>query len=95
MCAQCVDGCLLLVDALEGPMPQTRYVLQCALKAGLHPIVVFNKCDREGGGCPTAQQVLPPKLHWPRAGSREELYFLVTRCNLFANCFSAHWRGGE
>ena len=30
-------------------MPQTRYVLQCALRAGLHPIVVFNKCDREGG----------------------------------------------
>jgi hypothetical protein len=48
---QCVDGCLLLVDALEGPMPQTRYVLQCALRAGLHPIVVFNKCDREGGEC--------------------------------------------
>ena len=46
---QCVDGCLLLVDALEGPMPQTRYVLQCALRAGLNPIVVFNKCDREGG----------------------------------------------
>jgi len=41
------DGCLLLVDAVEGPMPQTRYVLQQALKNGLHPIVVINKIDRE------------------------------------------------
>jgi GTP-binding protein len=44
---QTVDGCLLVVDASEGPMPQTRYVLQCALRAGLRPIVVFNKCDRD------------------------------------------------
>ncbi len=40
------DGCLLLVDALEGPMPQTRFVLQKALEIGLRPIVVVNKCDR-------------------------------------------------
>ena len=43
-----VDGALLLVDACEGPMPQTRYVLQKALARGLSPIVVLNKCDREG-----------------------------------------------
>ncbi len=40
------DGCLLLVDALEGPMPQTRFVLAKALDLGLKPIVVINKCDR-------------------------------------------------
>ncbi|MBI2852769.1 MAG: translational GTPase TypA [Chloroflexi bacterium] len=40
------DGCLLLVDAVEGPMPQTRYVLQQALARGLKPIVVINKIDR-------------------------------------------------
>lgn len=40
------DGCLLLVDAADGPMPQTRFVLRKALAAGLSPIVVVNKMDR-------------------------------------------------
>jgi len=40
------DGCLLVVDAFEGPMPQTRFVLGKALEAGLKPVVVVNKCDR-------------------------------------------------
>ena len=40
------DGCLLLVDAFEGPMPQTRFVLQKALQIGLRPIVVVNKVDK-------------------------------------------------
>ena len=40
------DGCLLLVDSVEGPMPQTKYVLRQALKRGLKPIVVINKTDR-------------------------------------------------
>ncbi|MDD7251090.1 MAG: translational GTPase TypA [Prevotellaceae bacterium] len=40
------DGCLLLVDAFEGPMPQTRFVLEKALKIGLKPIVVINKVDK-------------------------------------------------
>ena len=40
------DGCLLLVDAFEGPMPQTRFVLQKALEIGLKPIVVVNKVDK-------------------------------------------------
>ncbi len=40
------DGALLLVDAFEGPMPQTRFVLGKALEAGLKPLVVINKCDR-------------------------------------------------
>ena len=40
------DGCLLLVDAFEGPMPQTRFVLQKAIQLGLKPIVVINKVDK-------------------------------------------------
>ena len=43
-----VDGVLLLVDAVEGPMPQTRFVTQKALALGLKPIVVVNKVDRPG-----------------------------------------------
>ncbi len=42
-----VDGCLLLVDAAEGPMPQTRFVLRKAIELGLKPIVVVNKIDRQ------------------------------------------------
>ncbi len=41
------DGCLLLVDSIDGPMPQTRFVLKQALSKGLKPIVVINKIDRE------------------------------------------------
>lgn len=41
------DGCLLIVDAAEGPMPQTRFVLQKAFELGLTPIVVINKVDRQ------------------------------------------------
>ena len=46
---QMADGCLLLVDAAEGPMPQTRFVLEKALEAGVRPIVVVNKLDRPDG----------------------------------------------
>jgi GTP-binding protein len=46
------DGCLLLVDAVEGPMPQTRFVLQQALAKGLTPIVVVNKVEREHANIP-------------------------------------------
>jgi GTP-binding protein len=41
-----VDGCLLLVDAFEGPMPQTRFVTRKALELSLHPVIVINKVDR-------------------------------------------------
>ena len=41
-----VDSCLLLVDAAEGPMPQTKFVLGKALRLGLRPIVVINKVDK-------------------------------------------------
>src|SRR3712207_5822597 len=40
------DGCLLLVDAVDGPMPQTRFVLRKALELNLRPLVVINKIDR-------------------------------------------------
>ncbi|MCW8974798.1 MAG: GTP-binding protein, partial [Sedimenticola sp.] len=43
-----VDSVLLLVDAVEGPMPQTRFVTQKAFQHGLKPIVVVNKIDRDG-----------------------------------------------
>jgi|TARA_B110000977_G_scaffold93519_1_gene123785 GTP-binding protein len=43
-----VDGCLLLVDAQEGPMAQTKFVLSKALQKGLHPVVCINKVDRPG-----------------------------------------------
>lgn len=43
------DGCFLLVDAFEGPMPQTTFVLRKALEFGLKPVVVINKIDRDGG----------------------------------------------
>ncbi|WP_374537538.1 translational GTPase TypA [Chitinimonas taiwanensis] len=46
-----VDGVLLLVDAVEGPMPQTRFVTKKALALGLRPIVVINKVDRPGARC--------------------------------------------
>lgn len=42
------DGCLLIVDAQEGPMPQTKFVLEKALEAGLRPIVIINKIDKPG-----------------------------------------------
>ncbi|MFN7836166.1 MAG: translational GTPase TypA [Burkholderiaceae bacterium] len=46
-----VDGVLLLIDAVEGPMPQTRFVTRKALALGLKPIVVVNKIDRPGARC--------------------------------------------
>ena len=46
-----VDSVLLLVDAVEGPMPQTRFVTKKALALGLRPIVVINKVDRDGARC--------------------------------------------
>ncbi len=49
-----VDGVLLLVDAVEGPMPQTRFVTKKALALGLKPIVVINKVDRDGANADNA-----------------------------------------
>jgi GTP-binding protein len=49
-----VDGCILIVDANEGPMPQTRFVLKKALEKGLRPLVVVNKIDRPNSNPDTA-----------------------------------------
>ena len=70
------DGCLLLVDAAEGPMPQTRFVLQKALNAGLKPIVVINKIDRKDA---RAEEVLglTQDLFLDLASSPEQLDFPV------------------
>ena len=62
------DGCLLLVDAVEGPMPQTRTVLQRALELGLRPIVVVNKIDRPAPAPDEVDRADPGSL--PRAGHR-------------------------
>ena len=60
-----VDGVLLLVDASEGPLPQTRFVLRKALERGLPPIVVINKIDRPTPAAGGAERGLRP-LHRPR-----------------------------
>src|SRR4051812_30857229 len=68
------DGCLLLVDAAEGPLPQTRFVLRKAFEAGLRPIVVINKIGR-GGARPT--DVLNPvfDLFVEGGGAGDQLHF--------------------
>ena len=66
-----VDGCLLLVDAFEGTMPQTRFVLKKALEAGVKPIVVVNKVDRPNAD---PQKVIDEVLElFIELGAREEL----------------------
>jgi GTP-binding protein len=70
------DGCLLLVDAVEGPMPQTRFVLKKAFELGLKPILVINKIDRRDAR-------ITPVLSWTQdlflelATSAEQLDFPV------------------
>lgn len=52
------DGCLLIVDAQEGPMPQTKFVLSKALAQGLRPIVIINKIDKPGARIPEVEDEL-------------------------------------
>ncbi|HLI28583.1 MAG TPA: translational GTPase TypA [Chloroflexota bacterium] len=70
------DGCLLLVDAAEGPMPQTRYVLRKAFEARLRPIVVINKVDRANAR-PHAVFQLTQDLFLELATEVEQLDFPV------------------
>ncbi len=70
------DGCLLLVDAAEGPMPQTRYVLRKAFEAGLRPIVVINKVDRNNAR-PAEVLHLTQDLFLELATDAEQLDFPV------------------
>ncbi len=68
------DGCLLLVDAFEGPMPQTRFVLQKAIEMGLKPIVVINKVDKPN--CrPSEVQDLVFDLMFSLGATEEQLDF--------------------
>ena len=53
-----VDGCLLVVDAVDGPMPQTRYVLQQALHQGVKPMVVINKIERPEARVPEVVEMV-------------------------------------
>ena len=69
-----VDGALLVVDAMEGPMPQTRFVLQKALANGIRPILVVNKLDRPGADpLRTIDQVL--ELFFALGAEEEQLDF--------------------
>lgn len=68
------DGCILLVDAFEGPMPQTRFVLQKAIQLGLKPIVVINKVDKPN--CrPSEVQEMVFDLMFSLDASEEQLDF--------------------
>ncbi len=75
-----VDGVMLLVDASEGPLPQTRFVLRKAFEAGLPPIVVINKIDRPDA---RPQEVLNEvyDLFIDLEATEEQLEFPVLYCN--------------
>jgi GTP-binding protein len=88
-----VDGVMLLVDASEGPLPQTRYVLGKALEAKLPPIVVINKIDRADA---RPQEVLNEiyDLFIDLDAAEEQLEFPVLYTNAKAGTASAEVRGG-
>ncbi len=70
------DGCLLLIDSVEGPMPQTRFVLRHAFNRGLVPIVVINKMDRKNARVPEVLR-LTQDLFLDLATTSEQLDFPV------------------
>ena len=85
------DGCLLLVDAFEGPMPQTRFVLQKALEIGLKPIVVVNKVDKPN--CrPDEVHEMVFDLMFSLDASEEQLDFPVIFGSAKNNWMSNDWR---
>ena len=85
------DGCLLLVDAFEGPMPQTRFVLQKALEIGLKPIVVVNKVDKPN--CrPDEVHEMIFDLMFSLDASEEQLDFPVIFGSAKNNWMSTDWR---
>ncbi len=75
-----VEGAILLVDACEGPLPQTRYVLRKAMEAGLSPLVVINKIDRPDAR-PTAVLEEVRNLFVDLDASKAQLKFPVLYCN--------------
>ncbi len=85
------DGCLLLVDAFEGPMPQTRFVLQKALQIGLKPIVVVNKVDKPN--CrPDEVHEMVFDLMFSLDANEEQLDFPVIFGSAKNNWMSTDWR---
>ncbi len=85
------DGCLLLVDAFEGPMPQTRFVLQKALQIGLKPIVVVNKVDKPN--CrPDEVHEMVFDLMFSLDATEEQLDFPVIFGSAKNNWMSDDWR---
>ncbi|MCB1306731.1 MAG: translational GTPase TypA [Leptospiraceae bacterium] len=74
------DGCLLLVDAFEGPMPQTRFVLDKSLRLGHRPILVINKVDRDGAD-PDRVLDLTFDLFDELGATSEQLDFPVVYCS--------------
>ncbi|MFO7586828.1 MAG: translational GTPase TypA [Gemmatimonadota bacterium] len=66
-----VDGCLLLVDAFEGPMPQTRFVTRKALELGLYPVIVINKMDRPDADSARVHDEVLELLFELEAGDRQ------------------------
>src|SRR5574344_878407 len=85
------DGCLLLVDAFEGPMPQTRFVLQKALQLGLKPIVVINKVDKPN--CrPDEVQEAVFELMCNLDATEDQLDFYTVYGSAKENWMSDDWR---
>jgi GTP-binding protein len=81
------DGCLLLVDAVEGPMPQTRFVLRKALELGLRPLLVINKIDRPAAR-PAEVLAMTEALFLELATDAEQLDFPVLYANAKAGTAS-------
>lgn len=85
------DGCILLVDAFEGPMPQTRFVLQKALEIGLKPIVVVNKVDKPN--CrPEEVHEMVFDLMFSLNATQEQLDFPVIYGSAKNNWMSTDWK---
>ncbi len=85
------DGCLLLVDAFEGPMPQTRFVLQKALQIGLKPILVVNKVDKPN--CrPDEVYEMVFDLMFALNATEQQLDFSVIYGSAKNNWMSDDWR---
>ena len=85
------DGCLLLVDAFEGPMPQTRFVLEKALQIGLKPIVVVNKVDKPN--CrPEEVQEMVFDLMFNLNATEDQLDFQTIYGSAKQNWMSTDWQ---
>lgn len=85
------DGCLLVVDAFEGPMPQTRFVLQKALELGLKPIVVVNKVDKPNCD-PELTQEAVFDLMYALGATNEQLDFATAYGSAKQGWMSEDWR---